>query len=427
MIIFVMRRRGKQGRYDSLLASLGWISTILICREETVMKKNRAALCLKLGVAAIFAMAIVAAAAFADEAKPAAPLVSADDIRKALGISFYLQGGYTYNARASNGATQSSENDLRLYDHSANSFTLDLAEIMISRNSTTTDRSGYNIKLSTGETAKWLHARGMSGAPLSQAQTGDGTDAIDLTEAYLSYLAPIGKGLRFDLGKMVTYFGAETIEAIDNPNYSRSFLFNYAIPTTHTGLRMSYVFTETMNAGFYIVNGWDNAEDNNTSKSFGVSFNYMPTDTFSGYANFMAGPEQDSNSSHQRTLVDLVATIKPMEQLSFILNYDLGREDKAFAAGTENAEWSGISSIVKFDINDTYSLSLRGESFDDKDGFRTGIAQTLTEMTATVEVRLANGMVLRPEYRHDSSGKPSFDNGTKNSQITIALGAMYRW
>jgi hypothetical protein len=32
---------------------------------------------------------------------------------------------------------------------------------------------------------------------------------------------------------MVTYFGAEVIEAIDNPNYSRSFLFNYAIPFTH--------------------------------------------------------------------------------------------------------------------------------------------------------------------------------------------------
>ncbi len=59
--------------------------------------------------------------------------------------------------------------------------------------------------------------------------------------------------------------------------------------------------------------------------------------------------------------------------------------------------------------------------------FRTGTSQKLTEVTVTPEIRLAGGLIVRPEYRHDSSDKQSFDNGTKKSQDTIALNAMYRW
>ncbi len=396
------------------------------------MRKLGFLLWLKIGLTIFCAVTAMSLAAFAEDAKSATPLVSAEDIKKALGISFYVQGGYTYNRNSSNGATQSSENDLRLFDHKANSFTLDLAEIVISKDTTTPDSSGYKIKLSAGETAKWIHARGLSGAPLNQPQVGEGTDAIDITEAYVSYMAPIGRGLRFDLGKMVTYFGAEVIEAIDDPNYSRSFLYNYATPFTHTGLKMSYFFTDALNASFHVVNGWDNAEDNNTGKCYGVSINYAPADVFSGYVNYMIGPEQDNTNRNNRTLLDLITTIKPMKPLSFILNYDNGSEEKVPGALlpsgiTGDAKWSGFAGIVKYDFNTTYSLAVRGEVFDDTDGFRTGTRQKLTEVTVTPEIRLAGGLVVRPEYRHDTSDKQSFDNGTKKSQDTVALGAMIRW
>ncbi len=140
----------------------------------------------------------------------------------------------------------------------------------------------------------------------------------------------------------------------------------------------------------------------------------------------MQGPEQADNNSDNRSLLDLVATIKPIKPLSIILNYDDAQEDHLAASGG-TAKWSGFAGIVKYDINDMYSIAVRGESFDDKDGVRTGTTQKLTEVTVTPEIRLANGIILRPEYRHDSSNKESFDNGTKKSQDTIALGAMYRW
>ena len=101
------------------------------------------------------------------------------------------------------------------------------------------------------------------------------------------------------------------------------------VPFTHTGLKMSYGITDALSASLYVVNGWDNAEDNNSGKSLGVSIGYAPSDIFSGYVNYMSGPEQDNNNHDIRQLVDLVATIKPVKPLSFILNYDNGNEQDA--------------------------------------------------------------------------------------------------
>jgi len=383
------------------------------------MKKIGLVVGKKLGLAVFCATVALTATAFAEEAKPAG--LNPDDLKKALGLSIYLQGGYTYNGNASSltgvPGDPGEENNLRVFDHKANSLGLDLAQIVFQKDPAL-GNTGYKLKISAGETAKFIHSAGL----VSSA----GDDPFDVTEAYISYNAAVGKGLRFDVGKMVTYFGAEVIEAIDNPNYSRSLLFNYAIPFTHTGLKTSYGFTDALSASFHIVNGWDNSTDNNSGKCVGMSVGYAPAEVFSGYVNLMTGPEKSDNNRDNRTLVDLVATIKPIKPLSIILNYDDAQEDHSAASGG-TAKWSGIAGIVKYDINDTYSVAVRGESFDDKDGVRTGTVQKLTEATVTLEMRLNGGIILRPEYRHDSSNKESFDNGTKKSQDTIALGAMYRW
>jgi len=409
------------------------------------MKKMGSILGLKIGLAIFCAVAAFSAAALAEDAKPVAPAISADDLKKALGLSIYLQAGYTYNGNAGTANGDSEQNDFRVFDHKANSFTLDLAQIVFVKDPAL-GNAGYKLKLSAGETAKWIHSRGLSGAPLTAPQAGEGTDSFDVTEAYISYNAAVGKGLRFDLGKFATFFGAEVIEAIDNPNYSRSFLFNYAIPFTHTGLKASYAFSDALSASFHIVNGWDESTDNNRGKSYGVSVTYTPAELFSLTVNGMTGPEQDeqgpnaptvgSSSSNTRNMLDLIATIKPVKPLSIILNYDDGSEDNVpgtlLPSGISgDAKWNGLAGIVKYDFNDKYSAAVRAEYFDDKDGARTGTVQKLKEVTVTPEIRLSGGVILRPEYRHDWSDKQSFDivggAATKKSQDTIALGVMYRW
>jgi len=389
------------------------------------MKKVVSLMCSAL----IAGTAVFAAPVFAEDAKPAG--LNPVDVKNALGMSIYLQGGYTYNPNASGPGGSAGTNDLRAFDQPANSFELDMAEIVFNRDPAA-GLIGYHVKMMAGETAKLMNAAGVgfSGTP--------STEAFDLTEAYLSYIAPVGKGLRFDAGKMVTFVGAEVIEAIDNPNYSRSLLFTWAEPLTHTGVKASYVFTDNVNAALFLLNGWDNASDNNSGKTVGVSVNIATGDLFSAYINYLQGPETTNDNHDKRDLLDLVATIKPIKPLSIILNYDnvfqdnTGTEASTATGFPGSVRLSGISGIVKYDINDTFSISARGESVNDSDGYigtpnTPGTPQELAEFTLTPEIRLTGGLILRPEYRHDKSNIKSFDNDTKRSQDTFALAAMYRW
>ena len=115
------------------------------------MKKMSSILGLKIGLAIFCAMVAMSAAVFAEDAKPAAtPAINADDLKKALGLSVYLQAGYTYNSNAGAIGGEPEQNDLRLFDHKANSFTLDLAEIVFAKDPAL-GNVGYKLKFSAGE------------------------------------------------------------------------------------------------------------------------------------------------------------------------------------------------------------------------------------------------------------------------------------
>jgi len=254
---------------------------------------------------------------------------------------------------------------------------------------------------------------------------------VDLTEAYVNYVAPIGSGLKVQFGKFVTYHGAEVIEARDDFNYTRSFLFNYAIPFTHTGFMAAYTFFKALTANIYVVNGWDVTNDNNKGKTFGTSFVVTPIEPFLMNFGFMYGPEQHENSSNYRFLFDWVGVFKATKNLTFMVNTDYAHEDKDPLNSGKNSKWYGVAGYAKYDFTDWFSTSVRTEYFDDKDGVRTGIEQKLKEITITPEFRIVKNLLLRPEYRHDWSNKNGFDSQQmtldKKQQDTMAIGVMYTW
>jgi len=385
---------------------------------------------------AVFMMFTFVINAAAEEAKPettpepkaevkpeAKPVMSLEDIKKSLdeiknflGLSIYLQGGYTFNFRNPDSGT----NEQRIFDQKANSFLIDLAQIQFAKDAPV-GGLGYKLKVSFGETAKSIHSKGLGGP----------NDVVDLTEAYVDYVAPLGSSLKLQFGKFVTYHGAEVMEAKDDFNYSRSFLFNYAIPFTHTGFMAGYTFSKALTANIYVVNGWDNTNDNNKGKTFGTSFVVTPIEPFSMNFGFMYGPEQPNNSSNYRFLFDWVGTFKATKNLTFMVNTDYAHEDKDPLNSGKNSKWYGVAGYVKYDFTDFFSTSIRAEYFDDKDGVRTGITQKLKEVTITPEFRIVKNLLLRPEYRHDWSNKNGFDSQhitlDKKSQDTLAIGVMYTW
>jgi Putative beta-barrel porin-2, OmpL-like. bbp2 len=142
---------------------------------------------------------------------------------RSISVVGFVDAYYTYRLQPSSGDVQ-----LRNFDTKHNQFSFNLAEIAFERRPTAASRLGFRLDVTAGPTAETVHASEPGGAGLFRG----------LQQGYVTYLAPLGRGLQIDVGKLVTPLGAEVIETKDNWNYSRSNLFALAIPYYHMGARV---------------------------------------------------------------------------------------------------------------------------------------------------------------------------------------------
>ena len=348
---------------------------------------------------------------------PAASGSTTPTIASLLGptsLSGFVDMYYGYNANQP--ATRS--NGLRFFDQQANQFGLNLVELVVDKApDAAASRTGYHIALGFGQAINAVNG--------AEPTAGLGFDQY-LKEAYFSYLAPVGKGLQVDLGKFVTPAGAEVIETKDNWNYSRGILFNYAIPFYHFGMRAKYTFNDKYSLTGYVVNGWNNLVDNNTGKTYGMSLGWNPTKKWSIAQNYMAGPEQASNSDW-RQLSDTVITYTPTSKWSFMVNGDYGRGDRV-AGLIRPVFWTGVAGYVKYVVNPKYTFATRYEYYNDHDGFTTGTIQHFNGITETFEHTIAGHILTRLEYRRDMSNQPTFLKGANTpvmAQDTATAGLVF--
>jgi hypothetical protein len=303
------------------------------------------------------------------------------------------------------------ENALRNFDIRHNQFSLNLLELAMERKA---EPLGFRVDLNFGDAAKMASASEPGGANLYQF----------LQQAYISYKAPVAKGLTVDLGKFVTPLGAEVIETPANYNYSRSLLFAWAIPYHHFGARISYPLTDKISLSGSLTNGWNNVVDNNGGKTAHVGLSLTPFSWLSIVQNYMVGPEQAENSEDKRQVLDTIVTITLNEKLSLMGNYDYGMDR---IAGVRS-RYQGVAAYMRYAPSSRFAISPRVEWFTDPQGLATGSVQTLKEGTLTCEFKLRLDALLRAEFRHDWSNIQFFETRSgdlAHSQDTVAFGFIY--
>jgi hypothetical protein len=334
-------------------------------------------------------------------------------------LNGFLEASYSYNFNRPPSRT----NQFRVFDFDDNTFKLDVFELVVQRPVAKPRDSGFRVDLTFGSSIPQVTAA----AGLFRGSNGQAED-LDLQQAFVSWIAPVGSGLRFDFGKFVTHFGYEVIEGYDgwNDNASRSFLFGYAIPFTHVGLHASYAPSSQVAVTAMVVNGWDVARDNNGAKSLGAQVALTPGQAVTVYLNGMWGPERSGNDVDPRTALDLVAILRAGSRLTLGANADWGVDKNAVAPG-QDAQWSGVAGYARMAVAPSFALTVRAETFDDRDGFRTGTAQTLSEITLTPELRLTPRLMVRGDARVDRSNHDVFEksDGLAKSQPTLSAGVLY--
>lgn len=310
-------------------------------------------------------------------------------------------------------------NQYRVFDFDDNSAKIDVAGLTFQKAASNPGEAGFRVDAEAG-----------ASIPRVSASYGlfQGQD-FDLKQAFVTYVAPLGSGLKVDAGKTVTHFNFEYIESWETPNdnATRSFTFGFAIPYTHTGLRASYTFSDRLAGMIMLANGWDNVKDNNSAKTVGGQLTWTPVKSFSLVGNFCTGSERTNVESDPRTVWELVAQWKQSDLTSFGLDLVYGTERGAVVSG-QRATWAGVVGYARLGLSRTTALCLRGEYFNDPDGARTGVAQKLKEVTVTPEVRVSSHFVFRSDLRLDWSDKPVFEKKggeTSRTQPTVALNAIY--
>jgi hypothetical protein len=344
------------------------------------------------------------------------------ELIKDIEVHGFASSSYSYNLNEPN----DNLNNFRVYDDDDNSFKFDTGELVIKKDASNIGDVGFRTDLTYG----FSNPRTNKSSGGANAATTD--DDFDLQIAYVQYNAPIGNGLLIDFGKFATHVGAEVMDGYDgwNYNFSRSFLFNFG-PFTHTGVRMQYAVSDTVGVLAMVSNGIDNQTDNNSAKGFGGQISWAPVDNVSLYFNYFGTAEDQTgdtnNNQDLRNFYDVVADIGVCKNVSLNLNFVYGAEKNALGADLD-AEWWGFSGIVRYDVNEWFSLNFRGQVFDDQDGARTSTVQELTAFTITPEVRINNNMVVRAEYRHDNSSANTFtdnDSTATDTQDTFAFNALF--
>lgn len=305
---------------------------------------------------------------------------------------------------------------LRVFDNYTNQFSLNLAELVIKRDPDKSTPLGYNLTFGYGNAINVVNGLEPGGIGFDR----------NVEQAYVSYLAPIGKGLQIDFGKFVTPAGAELIESAPDWNYSRGILFGYAIPFYHFGLRAAYSFNSKVALTGYLVNGWNNIVAVNTGKTYGFSLALTPSSKVSITQNYLGGPQTPNTNSHWRNLSDTVVQFNVTPKLSLLENFDYGAGD--MIPGVNSVKWYGIATYARYAFNNQYAFTARYEYYNDHNGFTTGAVQHIHEYTLTLERTFAHNLISRLEFRRDMSDVPFFPRGvaelTKN-QNTLDLGLMY--
>ena len=328
-------------------------------------------------------------------------------------VNGFLSVWYEYNTNR----PASGRNQYRVFDYLDNSVSVDAAEIVVQKAVEKPGDVGFRVDAVAGNVARVSSAAG-----LFQGQD------FDLQQATVSWIAPVGSGLRLDFGKFITHMGNEVIEGYDgwNDNATRSFVFGYAIPFTHTGLKATTSFGDQLTAMLVLCNGWDVVQDNNSGKSIGAQLIWTPSKAVTVTGNYMGGPEQPNSTANWRNVGNVVAQWKATDRTVFTLELTYGGEPNLLASG-ETATWSGIVGYARFGLTDCFALNLRGEYFADPDGARTGVPQYLKEVTLTPEWKISRHFLVRGDFRLDWSSRDVFEKKSAftDSQPTILANAIY--
>jgi hypothetical protein len=348
---------------------------------------------LNIGIAAVVTLAI-GGVAIADDAAPAKPsFPSVSEILEASGLTLT---GYV------DGTFADQRNDTRGKDY--DTFALQQAAFTLSKLPT----AGFGALVNVVAGQNPYSTTGFGSTPAGQ---GASTTGFYVLQGFVQYATG---AWTLQGGKFSTLAGAELAAPISNTNTTRSILFSFE-PVTNSGVRVTYAANDKLNLILGVNNGWTNSQDtaDGADRTLEAGLAYTPSKalawTLQGYYGRDNSNYADINGpiNADLGLLDTVLTWSATAALTLVGSVDYGSVQSTSL--TPSASWYGVALYGSYAINDFWRVSLRGEYFDDRDGYLTknfdadyvGSDQKLKEITVTFAYDPIKSVEVRLEGRYD--------------------------
>ena len=385
--------------------------------------------------------------------------------QKGIKLSGYVDAGYSYNFNGQPqqkvtprfGSDTAYKGDFNLY-----AVKLALEKAMSNENKA---QAGFRADVMIGEDATYLIDRTTD----STRSTNDAQDSnsLFLEQAYVAIRAPVGNGWDFKVGKFVSILGYEVIERPANMNVTYGLLWQQ-FPLYYTGVLSSYRFDDYVDAKLGVVNGSNS--DNNTTTGLGgdgcavlAALNVTAPGGNANWSNNFQWSTNAENNSSDNTQPDgstvPVGLLNSTSGSGYVFMYNSWgnwapkfADDKLLFAfnsvlGTANSNNSDISNVImqnggvtwygagayaKYQFNDWFSLSSRGEYLGGNNlskisGFQpyAEAGMSLWEYTLTAGFNVIDNLLIRAEYRMDWGTNSSQGNITNVQSSGFGGGPSY--
>jgi hypothetical protein len=277
----------------------------------------------------------------------------------------------------------------------------------------------------------------------------------DFQEFYVQYIAPVGRGLNIQAGQINSLVGYEVVEGPRNANYSRSWLFGLGQPFTTRGVRASYEFNRQVSLSVGAIAYINSARaDTDFDPLVEYALALTPNDKVRLTVYGLVGPRDGPSGTSGGTvfLTGGYLSVQLSDLTSAVIeSYYANQSNSSTISAGRNARWNGVAAYLIHDMTKEWGLRLRAEIFEDAGGFvacqgttayqpranvcfgatsevqSAPIAQTLWEVTGTVQFKPLSSLMTRLEYRYDKSNQNVFQLGNRPTsyQPTLSLDVIY--
>jgi hypothetical protein len=341
-------------------------------------------------------------------------------------------------------------------------------------------QNGFNLDAVDIKLSKPIEEGKWSAGYVAELSYGPDAQAIDagaypIRQAYVDLGVPIGNGLELKLGRWDNLLGYETSDAMNDPNWTRSYAYTFE-PTEHTGLLASYKFADWINmqvgaADELSTIGGINARYESRRAFVSLltltapdSWGFLKGSALYAGLDYGPGAGDDTTEWYVGTTLNTPVTgltlgaswdnisdvglVAPGTPATVVVN---GAGVPVFVPATaaftgDAGSFDSVTGYISYKITDKATISGRAEyangsalsaaeAIQNGLPFGTGTLNKVIAFTGTFEYDLWANVMSRLEVRWDHNaggGGPAFGGETpgvptKNNELLIAANVIYKF